>query len=179
MFSFAIFVINLMCAAAKSSDEVNVATIFWTHPLCTNFSWVLLSTGQSAMSEFAASDLSICFLGIADNPFIFWYKALMLFCCLLCLLNLSPCATRVSGVVVGAVAVVNLKFGVDCCLDCCGWHYPSWTAVLDAVLFLTFVYIFHFNLAWRIAFFPVEWLGVHKQSSHLFLSSSVILSKLL
>ena len=52
----------------------------------------------------------ICSLGVADNPFIFWYNDLMLFWCLLCLLNLSPHAVRVSGVVVGvgAVVVVNL-----------------------------------------------------------------------
>ena len=61
------------------------------------------------MSEFTASAVSICSLGVADNPFIFWYNALMLFCCLLCLLNLSPHAARVSGVVVGAVVVVNFK----------------------------------------------------------------------
>ena len=88
--AFTIFVTNLVCAVARSSDGVNVATIFWTLPLCTNFRRVLLCTCQNAMSEFAASDVSICSLGVADNPFIFWYNALMLFCCLLCLLNLSP-----------------------------------------------------------------------------------------
>ena len=112
-FAFAIFVMNLIYATAKSSGGVNVATIFWTLPLCTNFCQVLSYTGQSAMSEFAASDVSVCFLGVADNPFIFWYNALMLFGCLLCLLNLPPHDTRVSGVVVGAVVVVNLKLELN------------------------------------------------------------------
>ena len=114
--TFSIFVINLMCAAAKSSDEVNVTTIFWTLSLSTNFCRVLLCTGHSAMSEFTASDVSICSLGVADNPFIFWYNALMMFCCLLCLLNLSPHATRVSRVAADAVdavvVVVNLKLNL-------------------------------------------------------------------
>ena len=61
------------------------------------------------MFEFAASDVQICSLGVADNPFIFWYNVLMLFWCLFCLLNLPPNATHVSGVVVGAVVVVNFK----------------------------------------------------------------------
>ena len=106
--AFTIFVMNLMCAAAKSSGEVNVTTLFWTLPLCTIFCQALC-TGQSVMFEFAASELSICSLGVADNPFIFWYNVLMLCWCLFCLLNLSLRATRVSGVVVGAVVVVNFK----------------------------------------------------------------------
>ena len=106
---FAIFVMYLVYAVARSSGEVNVATIFWAHPLCTNFCWVLSFTSQNAMSEFAAPDVSICSLGVTDNPSIFWYISLMLFCCLLCLLNFPPHASRVSGVVVGVAVKLKLE----------------------------------------------------------------------
>ena len=113
----AIFVMNLVCAIARSSGEVNVATIFWTHPLSTNFCQILLCTSQNALSEIDASDVSICSLDVADNPFIFWYIALMLFCCLLCLLNLSPHATRVLGVGVAVGVAVGVGVAVKLKLE--------------------------------------------------------------
>ena len=45
---------NLVFAAAKSSGEVSITTIFGILPLCTNFRQVLLCTSQNAMSEFSA-----------------------------------------------------------------------------------------------------------------------------
>ena len=46
-------------------------------------------------------------LGVADNPFIFWDIALMMCCCLLCLLISPSHATCVLGVIV--VVVIRLK----------------------------------------------------------------------
>ncbi len=43
------FVMNLVCAVARSSGAFNVATIFMTIPLCTNFHRILLCTSQNGL----------------------------------------------------------------------------------------------------------------------------------
>ena len=112
--------------------------------------------------------MSICSLGVADNPFILYFGISLLCCFVVCCVCwiCPPCYLCAWGCCLFCCwCCCKVEIWVDCCLNCYGWHYHSRTAVLDAVLFLI-----HFPL--RGAPFHVDWMGVlgEDSSSHWLMS---------